>query len=134
MYPKELTDSMREELNSVGVKDLVSVEDVDLAFKEPNFLLVVNSVCGCSGASMRPGVVEALEERPIKAYSVFAGVDFDATEHARSKLEGFLPSSPSVFLVKDGEVVFALERSDISSRPYVEIKEDLLKAFSDNNI
>lgn len=133
MYPKELIEPMKEELNSVGVKDLLTKEDVDLAFKEPFFLLIVNSVCGCSGASMRPAVIEALEEQEVKSFSVFAGVDFEATDYARSKLEGFLPSSPSVFLVKNNKVVFALERSDISGRPYFEVKEDLLDALKQHS-
>lgn len=134
MYPKEITEPIREELVSAGIVELKTKEDVDLAFKNKTFLLVVNSVCGCSGSSMRPGVVEALEEHKVLAFSVFAGVDFEATSYARSLIKGFEPSSPSVFLFKDGNVVFALERQGIQSRHFEDIKEELLDAFSKHNI
>jgi putative YphP/YqiW family bacilliredoxin len=134
MYPKEITEPIREELIEAGIKELKTTEDVDLAFKNKNFLLVVNSVCGCSGSSMRPGVIEALDEHSVLTFSVFAGVDLEATSYARSLIKGFEPSSPSVFLIKDGEVLFALERHDIQSRHFEDIKEELLDAFSKHNI
>ena len=109
MYDPRLVEPMRKELTSLGVEELTSSEQVDRALKESSgtALVVVNSVCGCAAGAARPAVALALTsaKKPNKLYTVFAGQDKEATDRARSYFTGYPPSSPSIALFKDGEVV-----------------------------
>jgi putative YphP/YqiW family bacilliredoxin len=126
--------AMRAELTDHGVQELRTPEEVDavLARKEGTVLVVVNSVCGCAAGAARPGVVEALKTSsvlPDHITTVFAGQDKEATARAREYFKGFAPSSPSVWLLKDGEVVFKLERYQIEHRSAGDIAADIRAAF-----
>ena len=127
MYPNEIVEPMREELTSHGVLELRKVEDVNKVFNdEKKFLLVVNSVCGCAGASMRPAIAELLDEGiDIPIFSVFAGVDIEACDAARNKINNFPPSSPSIFLIKNGKAIFGFQREDIKGHNYFDVKDNL---------
>lgn len=133
MYSEMLVRPMREELTRVGVEELKSPEEVDrvLGREEGTTLVVVNSVCGCAARNARPAVAMALrhETKPERAATVFAGQDREATEKARSYFHGYPPSSPSIALMKDGEVVLMLERHQIEGRGAEEIAADLTDAF-----
>ena len=133
MYDEEFVKPMREELTSIGIKELRTSKEVDKVFnrKEGTALIVVNSVCGCAAGNCRPGVAMALKYKkiPESLYTVFAGQDAEATQRAREYFKGYQPSSPSVALMKNGKVVFMLERHDIEGRRPEEIKADLIKAF-----
>ena len=131
-YPEMLVRPMREELTRLGVEELRAVEDVDRALREPGTsLVVVNSVCGCAARNARPAVAQALrhETRPDRATTVFAGQDLDATTRARSYFHGYPPSSPAIALLKDGELVYMMERHQIEGRDAGEIADDLTHAF-----
>lgn len=131
-YPEMLVQPMREELTSIGVEELKSGEAVEASFRESGTnLVVVNSVCGCAARNARPAVALALrhETRPDRATTVFAGQDLEATAQARSHFHGYPPSSPSIALLKDGELVFMLERHQIEGRDADQIAEDLVTAF-----
>jgi putative YphP/YqiW family bacilliredoxin len=132
-YPPELVDPMRGELTRLGFQELRTAEEADRALgdRTGTLLLVVNSVCGCAAGNARPGVALALEEgaRPDRLLTVFAGQDLEATERARSYLPGYAPSSPSIALLRDGEVVTMLERKDIEGRTPVDVGGDLRGAF-----
>ncbi len=128
MYPAELVKPMREDLTNVGFEELQTIESVDTALaKEGTTLVVVNSVCGCAAANARPGARMSLEnaKRPTNLVTVFAGVDKDATNKAREYMVPFPPSSPSIALFKDGELVHMLERHHIEGRPAELIAENL---------
>lgn len=132
MYPEIMCVPMREELTRLGIEELRSAEDVDKAVKAPGTaMVVVNSICGCAAGRMRPAVRLALQNaiRPDHAYSVFAGQDTEATERARSYFTGYPPSSPSVAILRDGELVFMMQRRDIESREAPTIAADLKAAF-----
>jgi len=132
MYPELMLIPMREELTRVGVSELRSPGEVDNALKsQGTTLVVVNSVCGCAAGRMRPAVRLALQHPtlPEKLYSVFAGQDSDATQQARSYFTGYPPSSPSIALLRDGKLVFFLQRSQIESRETQAIAADLKQAF-----
>ena len=134
MYPAELVKPMREDLTSVGFEELQNAADVDAALaKEGTTLVVVNSVCGCAAANARPGARLSLQnaKRPDMLTTVFAGVDKEATEKARSYMMPFPPSSPSIALFKDGELVHMLERHHIEGRPAELIAENLVDAYND---
>jgi len=124
---------MREELTRIGFQELRTPADVDaLLGKTPRtVLVVVNSICGCAAGRARPAVAMALENkaRPEILATVFAGQDADATRQARSYITGYPPSSPSVALLRDGKLVFMLERKDIEGRDPYSIAEDLTHAF-----
>jgi putative YphP/YqiW family bacilliredoxin len=123
---------MWEELAHCGVDPLTTAEDVDAAMKAKGTTLVmVNSVCGCAAGSARPGVTKALQNRIIPDHlkTVFAGVDREATERARQYMEGIPPSSPSVALFKDGELVFMLERRHIERLNDDLVAQTLVEAF-----
>jgi putative YphP/YqiW family bacilliredoxin len=124
---------MRAELTELGVQELKSAADVDAALKhaEGTTLVVVNSMCGCAARNARPAVKTALEHsaKPDKAVTVFAGQDPEPTQAARSYFTGYRPSSPSIALMKDGKVVFMLERHQIEGRSAHEISHDLVGAF-----
>ena len=132
-YDPNLVRPMREELTRVGVRELRTADDVDetLAAVEGTTMVVVNSVCGCAAANARPAVAMALrhETVPDRSVTVFAGQDLEATARAREYFPGFRPSSPSIALFQDGELVFMLERHQIEGRPAEEIARDLTSAF-----
>jgi putative YphP/YqiW family bacilliredoxin len=132
LYPPEMTEPMREELTSLGVEDLRTPEQVDAALTAPGTVLViVNSVCGCAAGGARPAVALALRHSrlPDRTVTVFAGVDREAVERARSWFAGYRPSSPQIALLRDGQVVFMLERHDIEGRDPHLIARDLTAAF-----
>lgn len=123
---------MRDELTRLGVQELKTAEEVEASFAESGTnLVIVNSVCGCAARNARPAVALALqhEHRPDRSTTVFAGQDLDATAAARRHFLGYPPSSPSIALLKDGDVVFMLERHQIEGRDADEIAEDLVSAF-----
>jgi len=131
-YPEMLLRPMREELTRLGVEELRTAEEVESALTEPGTtLVVVNSVCGCAARMARPAVAMALthDHRPDRATTVFAGQDLEATERARDYFHGYPPSSPSIALLKDGELVYFMERHQIEGRDADEIAEDLTEAF-----
>ena len=131
-YPEMLLRPMREELTRLGVEELRSAEEVDRALGQPGTtLVVVNSVCGCAARNARPAVAMALrhDNRPDHATTVFAGQDVEATSQARGHFHGYAPSSPSFALLKDGEVVYFMERHRIEGRAAEQIAEDLMDAF-----
>lgn len=133
MYSEMMVRPMREELTRIGVQELRTPQEVDeaLGSQEGTALLVVNSVCGCAARNARPAVTVALEHeaRPDRAFTVFAGQDAAATARAREYIQGYPPSSPSITLFRDGEVVFMLERHRIEGREAREIASDLAEAF-----
>jgi putative YphP/YqiW family bacilliredoxin len=134
MYPAELVKPMREDLTSVGFEELHTTEAVDNAIaKEGTTLVVVNSVCGCAAANARPGARMSLQnaKRPDNLVTVFAGVDREATDKAREYMIPFPPSSPSMGLFKDGELVHMLERHHIEGRPAELIAENLMDAYNE---
>jgi bacilliredoxin len=132
-YPEEFIAPMREELTSHGVEELRTPESVDDAVKNTRgtLMIVVNSICGCAAGKARPGVAQALrhEVRPDKVATVFAGADIEATEKARSYFTGYRPSSPSIGILKDGELVYMMERYQIEGRGPSEIAAELTRAF-----
>tara|TARA_R110000868_G_scaffold18457_1_gene81046 strand:- start:1209 stop:1619 length:411 start_codon:yes stop_codon:yes gene_type:complete len=133
MYPAELVKPMREDLTKVGFEELHTAEAVDAALaKEGTTLVVVNSVCGCAAANARPGARMSLQnaKRPDHIVTVFAGVDKEAVDAARGHMVPFPPSSPSIALFKDGELVHMLERHHIEGRPAELIAENLVDAFN----
>ena len=135
MYPAELVKPMREDLTNVGFEELHTIEDVDQAIaKEGTTLVVVNSVCGCAAANARPGARMSLQntKRPDNLVTVFAGVDREATDKAREYMVPFPPSSPSMALFKDGELVHMLERHHIEGRPADLIAENLVDAYNEH--
>lgn len=135
MYPAELVKPMREDLTNVGFEELHTTEAVDNALaKEGTTLVVVNSVCGCAAANARPGARMSLQnaKRPNNLVTVFAGVDKDATDKAREYMIPFPPSSPSMALFKDGELVHMLERHHIEGRPAELIAENLMDAYNEH--
>ena len=135
MYPAELVKPMREDLTKVGFEELHTAEAVDTAIaKEGTTLVVVNSVCGCAAANARPGARMSLQnaKRPDHIVTVFAGVDREAVDAARGHMIPFPPSSPSMALFKDGELVHMLERHHIEGRPAELIAENLVDAYNEH--
>ena len=134
MYDERLVAPMRQDLTRLGVRELRTSEEVDRELKNAKgtTLVVVNSVCGCSARMARPAVAIALQNpiKPEQLTTVFAGQDADATERARSYFVGYPPSSPQIALLKDGQMVFMLERWQIEGRPAEEIAHDLVNAFN----
>ncbi len=133
MYPAELVKPMREDLTKVGFQELQTAEAVDTAIaKEGTTLVVVNSVCGCAAANARPGATMSIKnvKHPDNLVTVFAGVDREATDKARAHMVPFPPSSPSIALFKDGELVHMLERHHIEGRPAELIAENLIDAYN----
>ena len=132
-YDERLVQPMREELTRLGVRELRTAEEVDevLGRREGTTLVIVNSVCGCAAANARPAVALALEHgvRPGRVVTVFAGQDIEATARARSYFTGIRPSSPSIALQRDGELVFMLERHQIEGRKAAEIANEMQTAF-----
>jgi putative YphP/YqiW family bacilliredoxin len=119
MYPEFLIAPMRDELTQLGVKELRTPEAVDAAVQQPGTLMiVVNSVCGCAAGKARPGVAMALQHavKPDTVATVFAGADVEATERARGYFAGYAPSSPAVAIMRDGKLVYMLERHHIENQ------------------
>lgn len=133
MYPIELTIPMARDLTNFGFESLTDSASVDAVMekKEGTFLLVVNSVCGCAAANARPGAKMSMQndKSPDKAYTVFAGVDKEAVARTREYLLPYPPSSPSIALFKDGELVHFLERHHIEGRSAEIISENLKMAY-----
>ena len=134
MYPTELVKPMREDLSSVGFEELYTAEAVKNAInKEGTTLVVVNSVCGCAAANARPAAKMSLmnNKKPDHIVTVFAGVDTEAVNAARNLMIPFPPSSPSMALFKDGELVHMIERHHIEGRPAEIIAENLTEAYNE---
>ncbi len=135
MYPPELVQPMKEDLTSVGFKELTSTEDVDSSIQNTSgtLLVVVNSVCGCAAGNMRPGVKLSVEgdKSPDALTTVFAGVDTDAVAQARKYFLPYPPSSPSVALFKDGKLVHFLERHHIEGGTAEMISNNLKAAYAE---
>src|SRR5919202_2926781 len=132
-YSELMIRPMREELTRLGIAEARTPEAVDEAIRQTQgtLMIVVNSVCGCAAGKARPGIAMALQhdQRPARAITVFAGADTAATERARSYFAGYPPSSPSVALLKDGQLVYMLQRSDIETRDAPAIAQELTRAF-----
>jgi putative YphP/YqiW family bacilliredoxin len=132
-YPEEVIRPMREELSRLGVQELRTPEAVDETLKNSKgtVMVVVNSICGCAAGKARPGIAMALQNeiRPDKVATVFAGGDIEATERARSYFTGYQPSSPSIGLLKDGQLVYMMERYQIEGRGPEQIAGELRQAF-----
>jgi putative YphP/YqiW family bacilliredoxin len=132
-YPEIMIAPMRQDLTRLGVEELRTPEQVDNTIQNSKgtLMVVVNSICGCAAGKARPGVALALqnEVKPDKVATVFAGADIEATEKARSYFTGYGPSSPSIALLKDGELVYMLERYQIEGRNANEIAGELKQAF-----
>ena len=131
-YPEPFIAPMRAELTRLGFQDLRTPEDVDAAVKQPGTtMIVVNSVCGCAAGKARPGIALALTKgkRPDHLTTVFAGADVEATQQARDYFSGYPPSSPSIALIKDGKVVYMMERRQIEGQSVDMIAAELRKAF-----
>ena len=131
MYDPAMVKPMREELTNIGFEELQTAEAVDQAVSQGTVLVVVNSVCGCSAGGCRPAVANAIQhaKRPEKLTTVFAGVDKEATDKARSYFVGYPPSSPSIGLLKDGKIVHMIERLDIEGHSPEAIAKNLTDAF-----
>jgi len=133
MYPEIMVIPMREELTRLGIEELRTPEEVDQALKNRpgTTMVVVNSICGCAAGRMRPAVRIAMQNsvRPDHAYSVFAGQEKEATERARSYFTGQPPSSPSIGILHDGQLVYLMPRRDIESREAPAIAADMKVAF-----
>lgn len=135
-YPEIMIRPMREDLTRLGVEEWRTADAVDEAVtnSKGTLMVVVNSICGCAAGKARPGVALALQHdvKPDKVATVFAGADIDATERARSYFTGYGPSSPSIAILKDGELVYMLERYQIEGRDATQIAGELTKAFDEH--
>jgi putative YphP/YqiW family bacilliredoxin len=133
MYPEIMVIPMREELTRLGVEELLTPEDVDAALtnRPGTAMVIVNSICGCAAGRMRPAVRLAMQNSalPDKVFSVFAGQEKEATDRARSYFTGYPPSSPSIGILRDGQLVYLMPRSDIERREAPAIAADLKAAF-----
>jgi putative YphP/YqiW family bacilliredoxin len=135
-YSEILIKPMREDLTRLGVEEMKTADAVDQTIhnSQGTLMVVVNSVCGCAAGKARPGVALALqnETKPDKVATVFAGADIEATERARSYFTGYGPSSPSIALLKDGKLVYMLERYQIEGRDAQQIATELTRAFQEH--
>jgi putative YphP/YqiW family bacilliredoxin len=135
-YPEFFVAPMRAELVDLGFEELRTADAVDAAVKDTKGLLlvVVNSVCGCAAGKARPGLALALRSgaRPDRLTSVFAGFDIEATDRAREYFDGYRPSSPSIALLRDGKLVYMMERHQIEGRGPLDIAADLQSAFANH--
>lgn len=134
MYDEMMVKPMREELTRLGIEETRTVSQVDsvLGQMKGTVLVVVNSVCGCAAGNARPAIAQALQDsavKPDRMITVFAGNDVDATAKARSYFTGYRPSSPSIALMRDGEVVKMLERWQIEGRDSRDIARELVSSF-----
>jgi putative YphP/YqiW family bacilliredoxin len=135
-YSELMIRPMREELTRIGVEEMRTSADVErtLDNSQGTVMVVVNSICGCAAGKARPGIERALQHnvRPDKVATVFAGADIDATEKARSYFTGYAPSSPSIALLKDGKLVWMLERRQIEGKDASQVANDLISAFDEH--
>lgn len=135
MYPEIMVIPMREELVRAGIEETRTAEDVDAALAQPGTtLLVVNSICGCAAGKMRPGVRLALANsanQPERKITVFAGQDTEATARARSYFEGQPPTSPAVAILRDGKLVYLMQRYIIEQATAQQIAGELIRAFDE---
>ncbi len=136
IYDQNAVQPMRDELVAVGFKELLTPKEVDeaISVKDDKLILVmVNSVCGCAAGSARPGVSLALQNKkiPDKLYTVFAGQERDAVDRARSYIKGYPPSSPSIAMFKNGELIYFMQRYDIEGRNPQDIAADLIEGFNE---
>ena len=132
MYPELMIIPMREELSKAGIAEARTAEAVDAALGQPGTLMVVvNSICGCAAGKMRPGVRLALQNgtTPDQSITVFAGQDREATDRARSHFQGHTPTSPSIALFRDGQLIYLMQRSAIESSTAPAIAAELSRAF-----
>ena len=134
-YPENMIHGMRAELAQLGIEEAKTTEAVDEAVKNTDgtLMVVVNSVCGCAAGGVRPGIAMALENaanKPDRSITVFAGADIDATETAREYFTGYMPSSPAIGFLKNGELVQLFERRDLEGRPPLTIAQSLIDAFN----
>lgn len=132
MYPEIVVVPMREELTRLGIQELRTAEEVDRELKNSGTaMVIVNSICGCAAGRMRPAVRLALQNatHPERSFSVFAGQDREATERARGYFTGQPPSSPSIAILRDGELVYMMHRRDIESREAPAIAAELKAAL-----
>ena len=136
MYPEFMIAPMREELTRFGVRELRTAAEVDQAITETSgtTMVVVNSVCGCAAGKARPGVARALQHalKPDQVTTVFAGADVEATGCARSYFTGYPPSSPSIALLKDGKLLYMMERHQIENQEADAIAAQLTAAFEEH--
>ena len=132
-YPESFIGPMRQELTRLGVKELRTAEQVDELLKHTHgtVMVVVNSMCGCAAGKARPGIARALQHavKPDVVATVFAGGDIEATDRARSYFTGYPPSSPSVALLRDGKLVYMMERRQIENQSAEAIGSQLAAAF-----
>lgn len=132
-YSELLIKPMREDLTRLGIEETRTPEAVDAAIQNTTgtVMVVVNSVCGCAAGKARPGIAQALrnDALPNKMITVFAGADVEATERARNYFKGYPPSSPSIGLLKDGKLIYMLERYQIEGRTADQIARELTAAF-----
>ena len=132
-YPEEFIRPFREELTRLGVVELRTPEEVDQTIQgsKGTVMVIVNSICGCAAGKARPGVALALQHdiRPDRVATVFAGADIEATERARGYFTGYPPSSPSIGLLKDGQLVYMMERYQIEGKGPEQIADELKRAF-----
>ena len=133
MYPAELVTPMKTQLTQNGFQELLTPEEVDNTIpQEGTTLLVINSVCGCSAGTARPGVLQSLQsegKKPTRSVTTFAGFDLDAVKQARTYLLPYPPSSPAIALFKDGQLVHMIERHMIEGRSADMIAANLMQAF-----
>ena len=134
MYDERFIAPMRAELTQLGVEEMRTADEVDAKLRDAKgtTLLVVNSMCGCAARNARPAVAAALEneKKPETLTTVFAGQDIDATQRARMYITGYPPSSPSIALLKDGKLVYMMERHEIEGRSAQAIAADLTQVFN----
>jgi putative YphP/YqiW family bacilliredoxin len=135
MYPEIMVIPMREELTRAGIQEARTAEDVDAVVNQPGTtMLVVNSICGCAAGKMRPGVRMALTNaanQPDRKVTVFAGQDREATERARSYFEGHPPTSPAIAILRDGKLVYLMQRFIIEQATAQQIAGELIRAFDE---
>jgi len=133
MYDERFVTPMRMELTQIGVEEMRTPQEVDAKLRDTQgtTLVVVNSICGCAARNARPAVAKAIQHdaKPNQLTTVFAGQDVEAVQRARSYFTGYAPSSPQIALMKDGEVVYMLERHQIEGRTAEDIARDLTRAF-----
>jgi len=135
-YSELMIRPMREELTRIGVEELRTPEQVDetLTNTEGTVMVVVNSICGCAAGKARPGIARALQHgaKPDKVATVFAGADIEATDRARSYFTGYAPSSPSIALLKNGKLVYMMERRQIEGKDASQVAHELIQAIDEH--
>ncbi len=135
MYPEQVVAPMRADLTNVGFQELKTAAEVDAALQNHTgtTLVVVNSVCGCAAGAARPGIIQSLEhgKKPAHLVTVFAGMEVEAVKRAREYCLPYPPSSPSIALFKDGQLVHIIERHHIEGRPAQLIAANLKAAYDE---